>query len=270
MINRFLLIICLLCTNFFTLFAEDLPVPTLENPVVDSAKIISSSTNKMVTEIIRNIAQSYGSEVAVVTIPNLKDETLEEFGIRIATKWKLGRKGIDDGVLLIIATELKEIRIEVGHGLEGAIPDIIAYRIIHEEILPYFKRGDLDAGIISGVNAIAKIISGEELPPPTTSQTGKTGSGSILFTFLLIIGFVGGMILTQFLGRELGAVTAAGGVFFIGLAIATFVIALQVALFTLFLLLGSEKFGGGSFGMGGRGSFGSGGTFSGGGASGKW
>ncbi len=107
-----------------------------------------------------------GSQIAVLMLPTTQPETIDQFGIRVVEAWKLGRKGVDDGVLLLVAKDDRKLRIEVGYGLEGALNDATAKRIVAEIIAPYFKRGEFYAGIDAGVSAIIKVIDGEPLPPP--------------------------------------------------------------------------------------------------------
>ena len=107
-----------------------------------------------------------GSQIAVLIVPTTQPEEIEQFGIRVAEAWKLGRKGIDDGAILMVAKDDRRVRIEVGYGLEGALPDAIANRIIDETITPHFKLGDFDGGVEAGVDAVIAVVDGEPLPAP--------------------------------------------------------------------------------------------------------
>ena len=107
-----------------------------------------------------------GSQIAVLIVPTTQPEAIEQYSIRVAEQWKLGRKGVDDGALLLVAKDDRALRIEVGYGLEGALPDAIAKRIIEDIIVPRFKTGDFYGGIDAGVDAMIKVVDGEPLPPP--------------------------------------------------------------------------------------------------------
>ena len=235
----------LLALFLFTLSSLALEVPRLSSPVVDNAGLLSRKVRTALANALTQVKRQTGNEIAVLTVKSLENESLDGYSIKVADKWKLGDKKKDNGVLFLIALDEKKMRIEVGQGLEGAIPDITAGRIIRE-VKTYFKRGDFKTGIIVGVSEIAK-KSGATLTnaPRTRNRRSSRGSGS--FIILLFI------VLSMFFGRGR---RGGGGGLMAG------------------LLLGSMMGGrsSGSFGgsSSGGGSFGGGGGFSGGGASGGW
>src|SRR6185295_10628044 len=120
-----------------------------------------------------------GSQIAVLIVPTTRPEAIEPYSIRVVEQWKLGRKGVDDGALLLVAKNDRALRIEVGYGLEGVLPDATANRIIEDIIVPRFKTGDLYAGVDAGVDAMIKVVDGEPLPPPQTQwrSQSKVNSG---------------------------------------------------------------------------------------------
>src|SRR5438552_3922646 len=128
-----------------------------------------------------------GHQVAVLTIPSLKGDALEDFSIRVAENWKIGQKGFDNGAILLVAQKEHKLRIEVGYGLEGVLPDAIANRIISEIIVPRFRENDYSGGIEAGVNAILQVTKGESLPERARTRTrGNASRASSLLTALTI------------------------------------------------------------------------------------
>lgn len=135
---------------------------------------------------IFNLQKEKGSQIGVLIISSTKPETIEEYSIKVAENWKLGRKGIDDGVLFVIALKDRKMRIEVGYGLEGAIPDAKAKQILEDFVKPYFKEKDYYKGIYTGVNMLEKLIRGEPLPEPTKSLEFKDSFQPVPFILHLI------------------------------------------------------------------------------------
>ncbi len=210
---------------------------------------------------------------------------IEQYALRIAEKWKLGRKKTDDGVLLLIAKNDRALRIEVGYGLEGALNDATAKRIIAETITPRFKQGDFDGGIRAGVEQMIRVIDGEPLPAPARQRSGGDGVGSIeqYLPVLFVLAMVVGGVLRAALGRLPGAVVTGGIVGLIAWFLVGVVTVASIAgvIALVFTLMGGSAlgrvvsgYGGGSLGGsggGGSGGFsGGGGGFGGGGASGRW
>jgi uncharacterized protein len=270
-----------LCFWFALSAWAQVAVPELSRRVTDlTATLTAQQTAELDTQLAALEARK-GSQIAVLIVPTLDGEDIAQFGIRVADKWKIGRTKVDDGVILIVAKNDRKLRIEVGYGLEGAIPDAIAKRVIAEIITPYFKAGDFYGGIAAGVGQLIKLIEGEPLPAPTrASQTATAGESLLPF---MVMGFVFGSFLAPILGR--GAASGVAGLGTAGLAWMTSGVLLSSLLMGGGVLLavlllgamgrgggwGSGGFGGGSFGGGGGGSWGGGGGgFGGGGASGSW
>lgn len=273
--------------------AEIVAVPPLSQRVTDLTQTLSSEQITALTAQLARLEQAKGSQLAVLIVPTTGDESIEQFGIRVVDVWKLGRKGVDDGVLLLVAKSDRTVRIEVGRGLEGALPDVTAFRIIREFIVPAFSQGDFAGGINVGVEKISSVIQGEALPAPKasarygTSGTRGTQSGVEEFSVLgfhpLTLGLMllGGFILSQIAGNWVGrgGVTAAAAAaafatgtpiwlalaFGGGMALLLTIVSSRIFLEILSLFLQSRGGGGGGGGFGGGG-----GGFGGGGASGKW
>jgi uncharacterized protein len=268
----------------------EVAVPVLKQRVTDLTATLDAGQKQFLENKLTAFESGKGSQIAVLLVPTTQPETIDQYGIRVVEAWKLGRKGVDDGVLLLIAKDDRKLRIEVGYGLEGALNDATSKRIVSEIISPEFKRGEFYSGIDAGVNAIIKVVEGEQLPPPSPRTSAQSGSGSDGFSQLLGAGFVvfmmGNILLRQVLGR-LPSGLIIGGVIgvlawvillSVGLAVAVAIVA-----FVLSLVFGSggggssfpTGWGGGSGGWGGGGGGGGdfgggGGGFGGGGASGDW
>ena len=278
---------------------ELVAVPPLTSPVTDVAGILTPDQSAALDAKLRAFEQGKGSQVAVLIVPTSQPEAIEQYAIRVADAWKLGREGVDDGALLLVAIQDRRVRIEVGYGLEGALPDAIANRIIDEVIVPAFRAGDYYGGIGAGVDRMLRVIEGEPLPEPERRSPAMNVPGLFeLLPFLFVFVLVGGSILRRVLGRVGGAL-ATGGlvgalawilVGILGLALAAGIIAFIFALLGGFGGGGPGRggwysrrhgggwghpggfgggFGGGGGGFGGGWS-GGGGGFGGGGASGSW
>ncbi len=271
---RLLLLSALLLTG---VAHAEVPVPPLTQRVTDLTATLDAQQTQALEARLTDFEAQKGAQLAVLIVPTTQPETIEQYGIRVVEAWKLGRKGVDDGVLLLVAKDDHTLRIEVGYGLEGALTDATAHRIVEEIIVPRFKRGEFYPGIAAGVAAIIKVVDGEPLPP---TRKASVGGGqdiqSLMFVGFVIVVAVGGL-LRAMLGRFPAALLV-GGVLS-GLAwlmVASGIIALLAGLAAfVFVLLGGigrgmgGGFGGGSFG-GGGGFSGGGGGFGGGGASGRW
>jgi uncharacterized protein len=260
----------------------EVAVPPLTQRVTDLTATLDAQQVRTLESQLAAFEASKGAQLAVLIVPTTKPETIEQFSIRVVEAWKLGRKGVDDGALLLIAKDDHALRIEVGYGLEGILPDAVANRIIDEIIVPYFKRGDFYTGIASGLSAMMQVVKGEPLPPPTQRSTssGRNNIESLIFIAFVLVVAVGGM-LRALLGRFPAALLMGGAVGVLAwVTIAPMLIALLVGLMAfVFVLLGGGRgiggyggyggYGGGGFG-GGGGFSGGGGGFGGGGASGRW
>ncbi|HWU69459.1 MAG TPA: YgcG family protein [Stenotrophobium sp.] len=271
--------------------ADDVAVPTYGARVTD---LTGTLTHQQVAALEQKLAafeQQKGSQIAVLMVPTTQPETIDQYSIRVVDAWKLGRKKIDDGALLLIAKNDHKVRIEVGYGLEGVLPDAIANRIIDEIIAPHFKQGDFYGGINDGILHMMGVIQGEPLPPPpaqgASAQGGHGNSmlGALMLPFFILIAI--GQVLRRLLGTGpasavVGAGTGLAAFFILGslaLAAGVGVIAIIFALGMysgatggMFMGggFGGGGFGGGGFGGGGGFSGGGGGGFGGGGASGSW
>jgi uncharacterized protein len=286
--KRWLLAALLLCGLGTLVWAALAPVPALTAPVTDLTGTLTAEQTATLDQELRAFATRKGSQIAILIVPSTAPEAIEQYSIRVAEAWKLGRKAQDDGVLLLVAKDDRAMRIEVGYGLEGAIPDAIAKRIIAEVITPQFKQGDYFAGLQVGVQQLMKLIDGEQLPPPQATAPGADRSSTQEIGFMVLIGAVVlGSVLRSVLGRTVGAGLSgliAGGVgwWLVGSVLLglTFSALAFLAVFSGIRMgggpggLGGGGFGGGGFGGGndrGPGGFsGGGGGFGGGGASGRW
>jgi len=259
----------------------EVAVPPLKARVTDLTGTLTTQQSSDLESLLRDFETRKGSQIAILMLPATQPETIEQYAMRVAEQWKLGRKGVDDGVILLVAKQDRAMRLEVGYGLEGALPDAVAKRIISEVITPYFKEGDFYGGILAGTERIIKVIEGEPLPhlhAKASAGNGLSFFDDIVPLAMLFIFVVGGMLRT-FLGRIIGALVA-GGVAFLGawLLLGSMGTALVIAIIVVVITMsgsgrGGSFVGGGGLGggeSGGGGFSGGGGGFGGGGASGRW
>jgi len=271
----------LLCLLSFTAAAE-VAVPPLTHRITDLTGTLTPEQQAALESRLQNFETQKGSQISVLIVPTTQPEAIEQYSIRVVEQWKLGRKGVDDGVLLLVAKDDRALRIEVGYGLEGILPDAIAKRIVAEDITPHFKQGDFYGGIVAGSTRILAVLQGETLPAPQ-QQSRSTVSLESYFPFLLFGALVSGAVLRRVLGTFPGALVNGGltGIVVLllggGILFAVFIGIMAFA----FALGGGRRWGGGGFGtggfgrggdsgFGGGGFSGGGGGFGGGGASGKW
>lgn len=271
--------------GFVEAYDAEQPVPPLTARVTDLTGTLTLSQKSALEAKLAAFEQEKGAQIAVLIVPTTQPEAIEQYSIRVVEQWKLGRKGIDDGVLLLIAKDDRKMRIEVGYGLEGVLSDAVSKRIISEVIAPFFKRGDFYGGIDAGIGAIIKVVSGEPLPPPTLKAKRRSANGSgvlpMLFITVFFSAIAGSVFLRLIFGRFLGGAFT----FLIAAALTWFILssliwALIIGIIALFIgmAMGSGGMGGGFYsggfgsgGFGGGGGFsGGGGGFGGGGASGDW
>lgn len=286
-----------LCWAFAAL--ADVAVPALTGRVVDQTATLSSGDIAALTQTLKDLETRKGSQIAVLIVPTTEPETIEQYSIRVADAWKIGRKKIDDGALMVIAKNDRHLRIEVGYGLEGALTDVTTKRIIDEVITPKFKAGDFAGGITAGVDRIIRVIDGETLPAPEPPhwQSQRSFDPTDLFNpFLIIPVLLFGGVMRSMLGRLLGSVAAGGlvtviGWYLFGSLLAAVLAGVIASIFVMFSdsitspqPVGRRGGGGGWSGGGYGGSFsgsgsgpsdsgsfsGGGGSFGGGGASGSW
>ncbi|MGA7594548.1 MAG: YgcG family protein, partial [Gallionella sp.] len=236
--------------------AQDIAkVPPLTQRVTDLTATLDAQQVQALESRLAAFETKKGAQLAVLIVPTTKPETIEQYGIRVVDKWKLGRKGVDDGALLLIAKEDHKLRIEVGYGLEGALPDATANRIIDEIIVPRFRSGDFYAGIQSGLEAMMQIVNGEPMPPPPARRSaanGKNNTETVMFMAFVAVVAVGGL-LRALLGRFPAALLVGGGLGLLAwLTVAPLIIAVLAGVVAfIFVLLG-----GGGRGFGGYGGFG--------------
>jgi uncharacterized protein len=253
--------------------ADVLPLPPLKARVTDLTGTLSQRQRDALEARLAALETAKGAQVAVLLAPTFQPESIEQYGIRLAEAWKLGRKGVDDGVILLIAQDDRQMRIEVGYGLEGALNDATAKRIISEVITPHFQAGDYYVGIDAGVNAIQAVIEGEPLPAPQASGSrGDTGDTS-QFLPLLAVAAVLAQGLNRLLGLGGSLLAAAGGVVIGGWLLGSWAGGLFWGFLVLIFSFMRGGHGMGGIGRGGGvGGFGGGGGggFGGGGASGRW
>jgi uncharacterized protein len=152
--------------------ASPVPVPTLQTWVTDLTGTLDASTRQQLNQQLADLDKTKGAQLAVLIVSTTGSDTIESYARRVFDQWRLGRAKVDDGILLVVAKDDRHVRIEVGYGLEGAVPDILAGRIIREQITPHFKQGDYAAGIEAGVNSLIRLIQGEALPEPEQSSSG--------------------------------------------------------------------------------------------------
>lgn len=250
-------------------FAQNLvAIPPLTARVTDTAGLLTPDQRAALEAVLADYEQQKGTQIAVLTVPSTAPEAIEEYGIRVADAWKIGRKGTADGVILIVAKnnprDLRRVRIEVGKGVEGAIPDVLAKRIIDEDIAPHFRENDFYGGLVAAVSRIKSLLEGEGLPAPAARESarsdGTSGFGIGLPLLFLLFIIVSG-VMRAIGGRRVGYMSGNRA------------LNRSIAPVILGGLLGSlsSRGGGGGFGGGGGGGFsGGGGDFGGGGASGDW
>lgn len=270
---------------------DPIPVPKLTGRVVDLTGTLARPEREALEARLQAFEQSKGSQVAVLLVPSIGPETIEEFATRVTDEWKLGRAGVDDGVLFVIAKQDRRMRIQTGRGVQGVLTDAVSKRIVADRVSPRFRAGDFAGGINDGVDAILKAIEGEALPAParqpSRGQAGSSASIENFFWLAFVVVPVVGMILRSLVGRFLGAGLTSGvtglAAWFIFGSLVLGVIALVITFLAVLFMgtPGMRMIGGGSGGSwgggwgggggsGGGGFSGGGGGFDGGGASGGW
>jgi uncharacterized protein len=275
--------------------AEDVvPVPVLTARVIDQTATLTDPQKAALSGKLESIEKTNGAQIVILIVPTARPEDIASFAQRVASNWKLGRKEVGDGLLLTVAKNDHDVDIRVAATLQGAIPDVLAGRIIREQILPAFKAGDYAGGLNTAVDKLGALVAGEKLPPPPAEAqpTRPRPRGGFDLQDMALFLFVGvpilGRILSSVMGRKLGALATGGAVGAIGWFLtASVLIAAGAGIVALFVVgvmgLGSRGGGpiiwgggfgggGGGFGGGSGGGFGSGGggNFDGGGASGRW
>jgi uncharacterized protein len=286
----------LLCWAFAV--SAEVAVPPLTGRVVDQTGTLSGGDLASLQQTLQEFEARKGSQLAVLIVPTTAPETIEQYSLRVAEAWKIGRKKIDDGALLVVAKDDRKLRIEVGYGLEGALTDVTSKRIIDEIITPRFRSGDFAGGISAGVARIIGVIDGETLPAPEPRRQQSQGSPNSIDPFnpfLIIPVLLFGGFLRSMLGRLIGSVATGGLVtlvawYFVGSLLAAALAGVIASIFVMFSDAitsatpgrrgggggwsgggyGGSYSGGGSSSSGSSDSGGGGGSFGGGGASGSW
>jgi uncharacterized protein len=263
-----------------------LAVPPLTGHVTDHTGTLNAEQRGALERKLSAFETSKGTQLAVLLVPTTQPEAIEQYALRVAEVWKLGRKNVDDGLILVVAKNDRSVRIEVGYGLEGAMSDITSKRIISETLLPRLREGDFFEGIDASLDQIIRVVNGEPLPAPAAA-TAFNGEGLRQYApLLLILVLAVGGVLRSAMGRPLGAVVTGVVVsvvawFLIGTLVMALLAGAAAMLVTLVGgaltrgpggLLGGGRggFGAGMGGSGGGGFRGGGGGFGGGGASGRW
>jgi uncharacterized protein len=282
--------------------AEDLvPVPVLTGRVIDQTATLTPAQADALSAKLAAIEKERGAQIVILMVPTARPEDIASFAQRVASSWKLGRKEVGDGLLLTVAKNDRDANIQVAATLQGAIPDVVAGRIIREQLFPAFKAGDFAGGLNLAVDRLGALIAGEKLPAPGAQTAPSRPRTRIGFDWqdMAIFLFVGvpilGRILSSVMGRKLGALATGGAVGALGWFLtASLLVAAGAGIVALFIVgvmgLGGSRGGGGfgpviwggggggfgggggGFGGGGSGGFssGGGGNFDGGGASGRW
>ncbi|MCF8382493.1 MAG: TPM domain-containing protein [Chlorobium sp.] len=240
-------LICILMLQMIPVaIAQALDVPPLRSRVNDGAAMISPGMEVVLEAKLADLEKNESTQIVILTVPSLEGEPVEDFSIKVAEAWKIGQKGVDNGVLFLVSRDDRKVRIEVGYGLEGRLTDLLAGRIVQNEVTPAFRDGKFDAGFQRGVESIMLAVRGEYKAAPAKEKGGTPSLGLILLIILFIYFFIqitrgsGG-------GGPMIFGGGPGGGYY-----------------------GGGSFGGGSFGGGGGGFSGGGGGFGGGGASGNW
>ncbi|WP_232346122.1 MULTISPECIES: YgcG family protein [unclassified Snodgrassella] len=256
------------------------PVPALTDPVMDTANMLQPATRAELNQQLLAFSRQHGSQIIVLTVPAISPETPFDYATRVMDSWKPGRKGIDDGVLLLLVRDEHKTFLAPGRGLEGAIPDVYAKRILDDVLRPQLQANNADGGVREAVNQLEKLINGEKLPAQQSAHQESDDSGSTIFGILLLI-FIAGSFLKNIFGNTLGSAIVgflvlsfgwySGWSLFAAIigAILAFIIAL---IFAGNIFIGGSGAGRGGFGggSGGGGFSGGGGGYGGGGASGSW
>ncbi len=270
------------------------PVPSLAGRVTDLTETLAPAQREALERRLAEFETRKGSQIAVLIVPTTQPESIEQYSMRVVEQWRLGRKGVDDGALLLVAMQDRALRIEVGYGLEGALSDLVTNRIVEDIVVPHFKSGDFAGGIEAGVDAMIRVVDGEPLPEPEARPSPERAPVGLeaLFVIVLVLVFVVGNVLRAIIGRLPAAAVIGGAAGAIAWMLAASLALAAVVAFVGFvstLVSGTAArtgratrggwrppggFGGGGIGgggwSGGGGWGGGGGGFGGGGASGRW
>jgi uncharacterized protein len=282
--------ICLALALCWSLSVQaQIAVPTLSGRVTDETATLSVEQKAALEQTLQTFEARKGTQIAVLMVPTTAPESIEQYALRVAEQWKLGRKKVDDGAVLVVAKADRALRIEVGYGLEGALNDATSERIISEIIAPRFKQGDFYGGLTAGVDQIIRVANGEPLPAPADRPVQGTVGIVQYLPVIFILALIVGGVLRAMLGRLPGALVTGAAVaviawLFVGVITSSLIAGVIALLFTLvsggmgggygrrgygMAGIGAGALGGGGFSAGG-GFSGGGGGFGGGGASGRF
>ena len=273
-----LAIALLFCT--LLAYAQQLaPIPKLDSPVVDTTSTLTPAQKQQLEQQAVALQQRKGSQLQILVVPTTQPEEIAQYTQRVFDTWKLGREKVDDAVLIVVAVNDRRVRIQPGYGLEGAIPDITAGRIIQEYMVPKFRQNDYAGGIMDASAQIVKLIDGEQLPEPMTTQTGK--SGGMGWIFALFAAFMAAQLARGLFSKSpagirgvISALVGGGTAWFFASVITGGIGAVMGLLIGLSSGGGGRNYRGGSGGSPwigtGGGSWGGGGGWSGGSSGGGW
>ncbi len=276
-------------------------IPVFDSPVVDTTGTLDAATKQQLVQQALDLQQRKGAQLQVLMVPTTAPDTIEQYAVRAFEQFKLGRKGVDDGVLLVVAKDDRKVKIEVGYGLEGAIPDISAGRVIQEYLVPKFRQDDYAGGITDATAQLVKLVDGEPLPAPQSAHADATASandsgGIDNVLFAIFAAFIAAQFMRKFSSRMPAGIRAlfgAGASGVIAWLLSSFLLIGGVGALIGFMVgiasggggryarrsdwggFGGGGFGGGGGGFGGGSSSGGGwsgggGMSGGGGASGSW
>jgi len=237
--------------------ADDRPIPPLTGRVVDETASLSAEQKHALEVKLQDFEQRKGSQIAVLLTSTTFPEPIESYSIRVADAWKIGRKGVSDGILVVVAKSDRAMRLEIGYGLEGAIPDAMARRLIDEVFIPGFREGNFYEGLSAGIDRMIKVVDGEPLPEVSAPNAGSGSLRSIesYFVLFMVATLAVGGLLRGLLGRLPAALVVGAGIGFLAwMIIAPILVALLVGIVAFVITL----FGGGMPGGLGRGGFGAG------------
>ena len=293
MLRRSIVLLLLLLACALAQAQQLAPIPALDSPVIDTTGTLDAPTKQALEAQALALQQRKGSQLQVLMVPTVQPEDIAQYAVRAFEQWKLGRKGVDDGVLLVVAKDDHRVRIEVGYGLEGAIPDATSARVIQEYMVPKFRADDYAGGITDATATLVKLIDGEPLPAPMADNRPRGGNGGGDWLFALFAAFIVAQVARGIFGRApsllrgiVGAGVAGGVAWLISSLLLVGGIGAAIGFFLGLASAprgryagdggwgglggGGGGWGGGGFGGGGGGWSGGGGMSGGGGASGSW
>ena len=294
MLRRSIVLLLLLLACALAQAQQLAPIPALDSPVIDTTATLDAATKQALEAQALALQQRKGSQLQILMVPTVQPEDIAQYAVRAFEQWKLGRKGVDDGVLLVVAKDDHRVRIEVGYGLEGAIPDATSARVIQEYMVPKFRADDYAGGITDATAMLVKLIDGEPLPAPMADNQPRGGNGGGDWLFALFAAFIVAQVARGIFGRApsllrgiVGAGVAGGVAWLISSLLLVGGIGAAIGFFLGLASAPSGRFArdggwggfggggwgggsGGGFGGGGGGWSGGGGMSGGGGASGSW